>query len=170
MKNLAGNQDCDLQIENELLRSGIQGMRVDRVGDEVPYSLTGQLGGFSFTRAWSYWRVKGLLPLEVAQELYADPIGKTDIRIEGNGGCPPPEKPWVKWLTSAGKEIIPTDQKAGYDSLIQKNLLSAEVLDKYIFSDDLASVGAKPYIIGYHIDSEAGLRLFADTLKKHGLV
>jgi hypothetical protein len=50
---------------------------------------------FIFCRAWYYWIVTGFVPLHVAEELYADPIGKKDVRVSGHCGCPAP-KEWIK--------------------------------------------------------------------------
>lgn len=130
MQNLAGKADCDVQIKRELERARIDIVALpSRLDAEVPASVVGRLGRFRFRRAWYYWMVAGPVPLPVAQELYADPVGIEDVRVAGHCGCPPPEKPWLR--------NGPGDQQ---------------------------------FVMSYHIDSEVGLRLFADTLKKHGLV
>lgn len=89
-----------------------------------------QHGTFSFVfmRAWYYWVVMGSVPLEVAQEMYANPIGKKDVRIAGHAGRVAPEKPWIRW--DNGRWIVTS----------------------------------------YHIDSQEGLNLFVETVKKHGLL
>lgn len=52
--------------------------------------VTGRLGPFTFERYWRYYVVDGHVPAEAAAELYADPVGHTDIRVDGmSGGCPP---------------------------------------------------------------------------------
>lgn len=122
MINLAGHEDCDHYIRAELTRARIPVLEVVRVKTEVPYSLIGELGGLKFTRAWYYWVAKGLIPLDVAEELYADPVGITDIRVAGHAGCPPPAM-WSR-TTAAGR-----------------------------------------FVESYHIDSEIGLRVFADIVK-----
>ncbi len=127
MQNLAGNKDCDEFIRSELKRSRIKVVRGERSKGEVPASITGKLGPFTFVRAWRYWMVSGPVPLAVAKELYADPVGATDVQVAGDCRCPAPEKPW-------------TTRKGG-----------------------------KEFVMWYHIDSEIGLRLFADTIRKHGL-
>jgi len=129
MENLAGNADCDVQIERELIRCGIEVIRGEKTNREVSSSIIGKLGEFEFVRAWYYWTVRGNVPLEVARELYADPVGKTDVRVAGHCGCPPPEE-WAMRINEREE--------------------------------------AK-FVTNYHIDSEVGLRLFADTLKLHGL-
>ena len=170
MENLAGDKNCDLQIEKELTRCGIEVVRDQPQEGEVPSSLRGKLGSFDFFRAWYYWAVSGSVPLEVAQELYTDPVGKTDIRVTGHCECPPPEEPWITWRTNDGHTVVKQSVKKQFEELIEARLLQKSTLDEYIFSDDPASIGASAYVESYHIDSEVGLRLFADTLKKHGLV
>lgn len=73
MRNLAGDKDCDKFIRAELTRCGIEIVEGERSTGEVPSSLTGRLGTFTFRRAWYYWIVNGPMPLDVAKRLYADP-------------------------------------------------------------------------------------------------
>lgn len=122
MDNLAGKQDCDTTIRSELERCGITIVEGERSTNEVPASLTGILGCFTFWRAWYYWVVNGNVPIDIALELYADPVGKTDVRVDGHCGCPEPEY-----------------------------------------------LGKRGAVTCYHIDTEIGLRLFADTIRKHGM-
>ena len=122
MKNLAGDKDCDVDIEGELTRARIDIVRSDEpIGGEVPARLTGSLDGFTFERRWYYWSVSGPMPLALAEEMYADPIGAGDVRVQGHCACPPP-KDWE--------------------------------VDGFVRS--------------YHIDTEAGLRLFADYVRRIG--
>lgn len=170
MENLAKKEDCDIQIEKELKRSRIEIVRDGKRDGEVPASLSGKLGSFTFRRAWYYWVVDGNVPLVVAQELYKDSVGRTDVRVAGHCLCPPPEDPWITWLDKDGKAGIPTKEKEEFDRLCGKNLLDSSVLNKYRFSDDPAKDGFSSFITSYHIDTEIGLRLFADTLRKYNLV
>ncbi len=170
MENLAGRNDCDISIERELNRCGVEPVHLpNRLQSEVPASIIGKLGKFQFHRAWYYWVVQGSVPLNVAQELYNDPVGKTDIRVAGHCGCPPPEDPWITWRGEDGKKIIPPDQRQEAGRLFEdRNDLLQRFLEKYNFSDNPSAEG-EGFIESYHIDSEVGLRLFADTLKKHNL-
>ena len=122
MRNLAGRADCDLYIREELERARIPAVEIQRLDTEVPYAVVGQLGELTFRRGWRYWVVNGPVPIEVAEELYKDPVGKTDIRVAGNAGSPPPAE-WAK-------------ERHGMK-----------------------------YVDSYHIDSEVGLRIFADAIK-----
>lgn len=92
MINLAGCVNCDKFINSELAGAGIAVEHITEAHcSEVPYTLTGKLGKYTFRRAWYYWVVRGDVPLAVAQELYANEIGKKDVRVVGHCGRPPPE-------------------------------------------------------------------------------
>jgi hypothetical protein len=170
MKNLAGVKNCDIYIKNELRSCGIDIVEGKRVGGEVAASLQGKLKDFTFQRAWYYWVVEGLVPLHVAQELYADEVGKTDIRVAGHCDCPAPEKPWVTWVADDGREIISENQKKSFKELAKSHPdweeFKTEAVEKrFIFSDKPELYGS-PFIDSYHIDSELGLKIFADRIKK----
>jgi hypothetical protein len=131
MMNLAGLPNPDPVIERELTRCRIEVVRGETSKGEVATSLTGRLGPFTFRRAWYYWIVSGRVPLAVADELYADPVGVTDVRVGGDCGCPDPRDYTMRFVD---------DVTQGHGS-----------------------------IETYHIDSEVGLRLFADAIRRHGL-
>ena len=74
MINLAGETKADSHILKELSEAGIEVVEGKRTRSEVPYTLTGKLADWNFSRAWYYWVAgaqngKGL-PLEVAVELH----------------------------------------------------------------------------------------------------
>lgn len=104
MINLAGCKESDEHIARELRRARIDAVSVPVYG-EPKATLAGKLGPFTFTRAWRYWVVEGPMPLAVARELYADPIGVDDVRVAGHCGCPPPEPPWVAYYDAAGERL-----------------------------------------------------------------
>jgi len=172
MKNLAGNPECDIEIERELTRCGVQVVRKQPREGEVPSSLRGKLGNFEFFRAWRYWIVTGKVPLQIARELYDDPVGKTDIRVNGNCTCPPPEGGRILWLDKKGRKLLPMSEwdsivnRLGEDDPIARDIRNNP---KIRFVNNPAAKG-KGFIDTYHIDTETGLRIFADTLKKHKLV
>ena len=96
MKNLAGNKDCDVDIEDELTRAKIDIVRAELPARrEVPARLSGKLGPFVLERGWCYWTVSGPMPLDLAEQMYADPIGARDVRVAGHCACPPPKK-WTE--------------------------------------------------------------------------
>ena len=173
MQNLAGNANCDVLIRRELERARIEVQELSaRLQAEVPASVIGKLGGYEFRRAWYYWVVTGPMPIGIAEELFVDPVGKTDIRVAGHCGCPPPKEPWVTWLLG-GQIVLPLKEEVLFDNAIKgldgPAFNFGEEKKKYIFSDDPVSLGARAYVMSYHIDSEIGLRLFADAIYKWNL-
>jgi hypothetical protein len=165
MINLAGVEDCDRYIRKELERCRILTFDVPRTTGEVAFTVEGRLGGFEFRRAWTYWVVRGRMPLHIANKLYADPIGKDDIRVAGHCGCVGPVEPWITWLGENGKQLATMADKRQFERMeaIHRNM--EEVLKTYEFVEDPTLVG-KPFIMSYHIDSEAGLRIFADMVRQ----
>jgi len=172
MKNLAGNKDCDVNIERELTRCGIEIVRDQPREGEVPSSLRGKLGSFTFFRAWYYWVVSGSVPLAVAKELYADPVGREDVRVNGHCGCPAPGVEgggYAVWRDPVTKKRLVTQEAwSELQQQVEEHPTLGEYADEFQPSDDPTT--GEGFIEGYHIDSEVGLRLFADTLKKHNLV
>lgn len=166
MINLVGNKDCDRHIKLELERARIPIERALGCRNEVPYSVIGQLGGITFKRAWTYWDAEGLVPLETAEELYSDPVGRTDIRVSGLAGAPAPLE-WVEWRTPDGTEVWPTAKEAEHRAVVERFPLVIPV--DCLYSDNPEELGAKGFISNYHIDTEVGLRVFADTLRAHSL-
>lgn len=166
MQNLAGDKNCDRAIERELTiaRINIKKVKPDPVHHEVPYTLEGELGKFTFHRAWYYWVVNGPMPLKNALELYEDPAGRHDVRVTGHCGCPPPEAPWITWRDNEGNEIIHMNQKAQMDDFIKKGHIKPEQMNGRRYDERPDSFNG--FIDTYHIDSEVGLRLFADMIRK----
>ena len=163
-KNLAGVANCDERIRYELERARIPIERAGHAFSEVPYTVIGKLDSpFTFTRLWTYYAVEVLVPIRVAEELYTDPVGKDDIRVVGDCGCPPP-KDWARWITLDEERVFPVPPEEKL-SIIRAGLRGQKV----VFSDDPESIGAKQFVTSYHIDSEVGLRVFVDTLFKHEL-
>lgn len=161
MKNLAGVATCDEDIRRELARSYIDAVDVEEGNTEVPYSVIGKLGDMTLRRAWYYWAVKCRVPLEIAKALYADPVGRTDIRVAGHCGCPTPEES-AEWFAPDGAQLIKRSSDCN------PNLVETLERAGYRVVDDPASEG-EPFVTSYHIDSEVGLRVFADMVRRHGL-
>lgn len=90
MMNLAGHELADVYCELELRRAGIDVVFGDESNGEVRTKVTGAIGPFTFKRAWYYWMVEGPMPLVAAIEMYRDPAGARDVRVEGLCGCPDP--------------------------------------------------------------------------------
>lgn len=163
MINLAGNTGCDNYIYSELNTAGIKVVQLaTRLRREVPASLEGQLTKddielFSFSRQWYYWSVGGYTPLAIAEELYANPIGKRDIRVAGHAGCPPP-KEWAIVLSPTVTEIL------------DMSPIQVQRVKKYFEMRGAGKIEGNRCVTSYHIDSQEGLNLFVSTLKKYGIV
>lgn len=151
MINLAGNKKCDRFIKEELTLAGIPIIEAVAKG-EVPYTVEGILGSFKFSRAWYYWVVYGPVPLDIAEKLYADPIGRKDVRVAGNCTCPPPHE----WAFPSVEEVAKQIKALGIESLNCGELAK-------LCND--GTINGTRYINTYHIDSLLGLKLFADTVK-----
>lgn len=92
MENLAGRPHCDAVIEKELRRAKIEIVKIEeKHREEVPFTIIGILGDFKFVRLWAYYEVRGPMPSNMAHRLYHDPVGRTDIRVDGDAGCRGPE-------------------------------------------------------------------------------
>ena len=81
--------------EAELQAAGIEVCILGSVPrGEVPSHAFGSLSMWSFERAWYYWKARGPgLPVEVAERLHAS--HGTQVRVDGNCGCPSPRQ-WFK--------------------------------------------------------------------------
>lgn len=172
MRNLAGQTDCDVHIRSELQRCGIEIVEGAPNGAEVNARLTGRLGPFTFTRAWYYWVAYGPVPLTVAREMYGHPVGRTDIRIAGHCGGPPPEHPWVKHYDADGLELVHDPdgrQLAECLKLAERHASMRAELRRLRFVPDAAAAAARSVVETYHIDTELGLYLFVEALKRAGL-
>jgi len=111
MENLARNCEtielltealtyCDAEIVEELTAAGIKAKpcAIDMVHNEVPFMHEGIISGevdgkeifIVLTRAWYYWVAKGRVPIDVAERMYADEIGKKDVRVAGHCMKPAP--------------------------------------------------------------------------------
>lgn len=169
MKNLAGVQSCDTDIERELVRAGIEIVRGERTKNEVPASVTGKLGHFSFRRAWYYWVAIGDVPLRVAQEIYRDPVGKTDVRAGGDCGRIL-EGHVIEWRDEGGRKLCSTAEKHELEKYGDNPMVQKVLNDPLLRFVESPSTEGNGFVTVYHIDTEVGFRFFADMLKKHGLV
>lgn len=140
MKNLAGVSVADAYIRRELGTAGIEIIEGPLAKGEVPYTLTGKIGNWTFERAWNYWMAnsserKTGLPLDIAEKLHdkkykiegseePETYGQV-IRVQGHCGCPPP-KDWARPAEGLGID--------------------------------------KKFVDNYHIDTQKGLNEFVRTL------
>jgi hypothetical protein len=168
MRNLAGDLECDIYIRFELVRAAIKPVdHAEKVGGEVPARLTGTLGPFTFRRAWTYWVVDGPIPLSVAEEMFA--ARPDDVRSGGDCACRPPLT-WAEHFNADGRRLetdVDGKQATQWEHFAAKGLPAFQV--RPMFVQNAAADAARSVVTLYHIDSEDGLRYFADTIRKHGL-
>lgn len=177
MKNLASHDESAENVERtsavvhkELTKAGITPvLNAPQNRGEVPSKYDGVYEGFTFDRAWYYWRVHGHVPLHVAEELYNDPNGRQDVRVNGDCSCPEPSTQAFSVDRATGKIII--DEKEWQDGLrIFGNWGLDQLADwktKYIPKSEAGE--ADRFISHYHIDTQEGLNFFMQTIKKHGV-
>lgn len=176
MKNLAGVTECDNDIREELYLANIEVVPMEGKG-EVPYSITGRIGYWKLTRAWTYWIVSvenptdGLL-LEDAMKLHNKPnpinsnkILGTSIRSGGHCGCPSPDEYGAQpvYDNNLNKKLI----KLGYE---KKELCGKKYIDISVGEisklNQEGKLDAPFYVDCYHIDNQIGLNEFAKFLIK----
>ena len=168
MKNLAGHPEADAHCALELAQAGIEIAFLPAPrADEVSTNVTGKVGGITLTRNWRHWVADGLVPLAIAERLYADPIGKRDVRVNGHCGCPAPGTPGGRTLNIAddGEPIVldpDGSQEAEFDAFVASSSLDIGAKPRFVRE---MPADAKRYVTRYSIDSAEGLKLFADAIK-----
>lgn len=177
MKNLAGVDNCDTSIREELYLASIEVIPLDTKG-EVPFTIAGRIGNWKLTRAWNYWVVSveihsDGLPLKDAMELHNKPnpiddtqhLGQT-IRSGGHCGCPSPDE--------YGADPI-------YDEKLNEKLLALGYKEKELCGNKYVDISVGEisklnqegkidvpfYVSNYHIDDQIGLNEFAKALKEY---
>lgn len=172
MINLAGQKDADRYIREELRNCGIEIVEGELNKGEVPYTLTGKLGQFTFTRAWYYWCVEGPHAAHSARILHNHPVAKKNIRALGDCGCPDiSEKVITRVNPETGQMVMELDK-------FTKEMEQAEHLFRDM-PDTLARFKAKwigaekpasfpGFVMSYHVDTELGLYLLAESIRHQG--
>jgi len=166
MSNLAGRMENNPFVTLELTLAGINIVQEDGKG-EVKYKYAGYLGSaceFKFTRAWTYWIVSGNVPLDIANELYADPEGKKYVRSGGDCGLRPPET-WARWITTDLKEVVAQHEIDEIESEKIREVFTDNPKYKIVKGDP--SKVSQQYVTCYHIDTWQGLKLFTDKIKEY---
>ena len=156
--NLSRDPNCDIVILAELAAAGVDCVYHAREQYQgVRAKVTGELhcGRFTFTRRRYYWIVKGEIPLELAERIYAESPADFQIRAGGQGVSRVPELASncfdIKakaFYTLATHEV---DKDSAFHSLFVKQLDNPQ---------DSATVNE------YHIDTAEGLKYFVDTIKE----
>lgn len=166
MQNLAGHEEADSYIKDELTRAGITVVQNSAKSGEVVTQYKGELntkyGKFSFKRAWYFWIVDGPVPQDIAERLYEHPEGKKNVRVGGHYGCPhPTEYGAERFDQETGKKVISIEEYTKFIEWFRQMGDKASISDleqKYVIKEDEKSC---PYRVhSYHIDSQAGLLLF----------
>lgn len=117
--NMAGKPDIDDALAAELEAAGIEVHRLSVLKNgksEVDTEVIGGLHGWSFERAWYYWRCSGPgIEVAAAERLHAA-HGK-DVRVAGHCGCPSPTE-WYKGLAVGAYHVdTPVGLKALADTI-----------------------------------------------------
>lgn len=93
MINLKNHPEVNEIINQELTLAGIEPVLCSPYG-EIEAKVSGEIssiyGKITFTRAWTYWVVKGMFPLDLANKIYAHPEGKNSVWAGGHCGKLPP--------------------------------------------------------------------------------
>ena len=173
MINLAGHRDADYYIREELTNCGIEIVEMPKSKGEVGYTLTGKLGQFTFRRAWYYWCVEGPHAVHLAKVLNEHPAARKDVRAVGDCSCPKIEGDYV--ITRINPE---TGQMVMEAEKFAKEMAQAERMFSDM-PDTMARFKAKwmgdahpelfpGFVMSYHVDSELGLYLLAESIKQQG--
>lgn len=167
VRNLVKHPDADTFCELELRRAGIDVVMLPAPqDDEVATRVTGKIGDVTLTRAHYYWRASGKVPADVARRLYADPVGRKDVRANGHCECLAPGERGAdfEWFNADGQrvEIDPDGSgEAAYAHFVTRGWFKASDAPLFAKSTD----GLTGYITSYDIDSAEGLALFACEVK-----
>ena len=90
--NLAGSSESDRICKLELEAAGIEVVVLPEIArkGEIATIVMGQIGPWSFQRAWYYWIAKGPgIPPVDAEELYKK--HGEEVRVDGHCSCPSPK-------------------------------------------------------------------------------
>ncbi len=193
MINLAGKREADKYIQEELLLAKIPLVRGKLTIDEVPYTITGRIGNWTFNRGWYYWRASAPdgegLPLEIAAQLHEKEYPITgellrygneakiygdSVRATGHCGCPHPRE-CTKYFDEIGRRVIidPSGKKEKErDSLLEthKEILTDSALTNLKQLRYLPLLegtdGIRAVIDSYHVDTQLGLNELARVIRK----
>lgn len=184
MINLAGSENTDETILEELYLAGIPAVKVDKTNSEVPYTYVGKIGKWTFTRRWYYWsasvedEVEGL-PLEIALELHnrkhpvREKILGQVIRSGGHCGCPSPDEYGAQPIYN--KELTAECKALGIEMHSAKSMGVSDDETEYPKLNvgemsklcNEGKIKAPRFVDCYHIDDQIGLNEFAKTLLEY---
>lgn len=159
MINLKNHPEVNEIIHQELTLAGIEPVICSPYG-EIEAKVSGEIssiyGKITFTRAWTYWVVRGMFPLDLANKIYAHPEGKNSVWAGGHCGKLPPLEQ-ASFFNLDGQLLV----KKSDLELLKNSPLYEELLNdkQYSFVEDPKSEG-QGFVTTYHITSSAGLLLF----------
>lgn len=179
MRNLARNFDkkdqigttnamCEVNplVAAELIEAGITVFKTGTAPTgEVPTDLIGRLGGWEFTRAWTYWVARGRMPIAAARALYA--AGNRSIRCGGDCTVSPPDE-HKTYIAVDGREIATAEDMGSFadyhvrwpsKSMWHPDVIAREYVQE---SEAFPRDDSTAYVTMYHIDTPDGLKRFAD--------
>jgi hypothetical protein len=177
MENLAGNKEADRYIKEELYLADIPEVKVGLTTGEVPYTIIGKLGKWTFRRAWYYWVASvedtrdGLI-LDKAIALHEKPHPTNDnkkilgnvIRADGDCTCPSPKGSYVAkpvYDENLDKQLEALGyKKKRYGSLEGWEIIFGEIAKLC----DEGKLTVDRYVDCYHIDDQIGLVEFAKAI------
>jgi hypothetical protein len=174
MKNLAGNQNADKTILEELYLANIPAFKIEVNNSEVPYSFVGKIGKWTLKRAWYYWvaRIEDGeigLPLNAALELHnkKNPVNNDDIlgliiRCGGHAGCPSPDEYGAQpiYNEELDRQLEAIGYKKQYCNWLKREYISINVGEVSKLCNE-GKLTVERYVDCYHIDEQIGLNEFA---------
>lgn len=119
--NLAGDENCDVVIEQELTEAGIPHFKgMNKKKTEVPSQIYAGYKGWEFERAWYYWRAvttnSNSLPFGIAQGLF-ERMGRI-CRVAGHAcGVSPTE--WYNKSWQSGVDLYHIDTQEGLNEFVK---------------------------------------------------
>ena len=173
MLRFLSSPESEEAVRRELAAAGIEPCRGERAAGEVISTVTGQLGDFTFRRSSRHWVADGLVPLEVALAMHADPVGRQGLRVGGHGARPAPGQFATVWLDGEGNLNLPLgDKEETAEALAVLYPAAHRRVERGARVDFVADPArrGRGFVDGYHIDTDDGLLLFAETMRRHGLV
>jgi hypothetical protein len=173
MQRFSRGTECDEAVRHELQAAGIDPVCGEPAVGEVISSVTGRLGAFTFRRAWCHWVADGLVPLEAALAIHADPAARKGLRVGGHHARPAPGQFATVWLDGEGNLNLPLgDKEETVEALAVQYPAAHRRVERGARVDFVADPArrGRGFVDGYHIDTDDGLLLFAETMRRHGVV
>ena len=161
MINLAGKskEESSERVRLELKAAGVELVETDPTNREVQSIWEGKIGNVKFVRAWTYYSVEGLFPLDFAEKV-CEAFPKT-IRATGHCGCPKPSE-CCRYINDEGQTYISLEEWKQFLTFVEKGYISEEKLHEVTTSMELC----KPFIKDFDIDEQEALEFFVEELKK----